>query len=67
MWKKNPFPAISDAAYRKHAEGDQATDIGNMHKNLVKIARGLGDILADRQTDRRTHHNTLQPLSRAKS
>jgi len=29
-------------------------DMSNMHKNLVKIARGFGDILADRQTHRQT-------------
>jgi len=53
MGKKNPFPATDDAAYRKHAEGDRATDIGNMHKNLAKIARGLPEISSrtDRHTD----------------
>jgi len=39
-------------------------DIGNMHKNLVKIARGFGDILSGRQTH--SSHNTSQPLSQAK-
>jgi len=34
-------------------EKDRATDIGNMHKNLVKIARVLPEISCrtDRQTD----------------
>jgi len=29
-----------------------------MHKNLVKIAHGSGDILADRQTDNTTYFST---------
>jgi len=39
-------------------------DIGNVHKNLVKIARVVPGISSrtDRHTDRHTHHNTLQPL-----
>jgi len=36
------------------SEEDPATDIGNMLKNLVKIARVVF-ILADRQTDRQTY------------
>jgi len=37
------------------AEEDQATDIGNTPKKLVKIARVIPvDILADRQTDTQT-------------
>jgi len=53
-------------------EEDRATDIRNMHKKLVKIARacGSGDILADRQTDTQAYssqiHNTSKPLPRAK-
>jgi len=35
-------------------EEDKATAIGNMHKKLVKIARGSGEMLADRQTDTQT-------------
>jgi len=37
-------------------EEDRATDMGSMHRNLVKIgcACGSGDILADRQTDTQT-------------
>jgi len=42
------------------SEEDRATDTGNMHKNLVKIARvhGSGDILAGGQTDRQTDPQT---------
>jgi len=37
--------------------------IGNMHKTFGKdYACGSKDILADRQTHRRTHHNTTQSL-----
>jgi len=49
-----PFPPIGDAAYRQHAGGGQATDIGNMHKKFGKDRMcGSGDIL--RQTDRQTY------------
>jgi len=51
--------------------------IGNMHKKLVKIARVVPEISCrthrhrerdtHTQTDRRTHDNTSQPLSRAKA
>jgi len=65
--EENRFPAIGDAAYRQRAEEYRATAIGNMHKKFGKDrACGSGDILSDRHTDRRTHHNTSQPLSRAK-
>jgi len=51
-------------------EEDRATDIGNMHKKLVKIVRVVPEMLVDRETDRHTdrhtHHNTSQPLPRAK-
>ena len=48
---------------------DPATDTGNMHKKLVKIARVFPEIhvsvgQTDPETD--THHNTSQPLPRAK-
>jgi len=38
-------------------EEDRATAIGNMHKNLLKIARGVPEISCrtDRQTHRQTH------------
>ena len=35
-------------------EEDRPTDIGNMHKNVIKIARVVPEILADRQTQRQT-------------
>ena len=41
-------------------EEDQATAIGNMHKNLVKIARVVPEISSqtDRQTDKQTDTHT---------
>ena len=68
-----PYPPdnhhISDDVYLREGvpEADRATAIGNMHKNLVKIANGVPEISSrtdgqtDRDTDRCTHHNTLQP------
>jgi len=48
-------------------EKDRATDIGNTYSKFGKDrAFGSGDILADTETDRHTHHNTSQPLPRAK-
>jgi len=43
---------------------DRATAIGNMHKNLLKIARVIPEISSrtDRQTDTHVDHNTWQPL-----
>jgi len=48
------FPPTGDAAYRQHAREDRATDIGNTHKKLVKIARVIPEIFSqtDRHTDR---------------
>jgi len=44
-----------------------STDIGNMHKKFGNDrAYGSGDILSDRRADKPSHHNTLQPLPRAK-
>ena len=39
------------------SEEDRATDTGNMHKNLVRIARMVVEISSwtDRQTDTHTH------------
>jgi len=38
---------------------DRATSIGNMHKKFGKDrACGSGDMLVDRKTHRRAHHNT---------
>jgi len=49
------------------SEEDRATAIGNMHRKIGKNhAYGSRDILADRQTDRRAHHNTSPPLPRTK-
>jgi len=41
-------------------EEDRATDIGNRHKNLVKIARVVPEIYlrTDRNADRQTHRQT---------
>jgi len=59
---------MGDAAYHKHARGGLSHDIGKMHKKLVKIARVVLEIFTwtDAQTDRHTHHNTLQLHPRAK-
>jgi len=44
-------------------EEDRAMDMGNIHKKFGKDRTwGSGDILLDTETDRCTHHNTLQPL-----
>jgi len=55
-------------------EEDRATAIGNMYKNFVKIARAVPEISSrtDRHAHTHTHkhtdnhHNTSQPLPRAK-
>jgi len=45
------------------SEEDRATDIGNMHKKFGKDrVWHSGAILLDRQTHKRTHHNSLQSL-----
>jgi len=69
--QENPFPAISDAAYRKHVGGEPSHGHRQHAQKFAKDrACGSGDILEDRQTDRqtdkRTHRSTLQQLSRAK-
>ena len=64
-----PFPPIGDAAYHQHAGGPSHRHRQHAQKFGKDRARGSGDILADRHTDRHTqftHHNTLQPLPRAK-
>jgi len=48
-----PFPPIGNAAYHQHAGKGQATDIGNMHKKLVKIVRVVPEISS--RTDRHRH------------
>jgi len=53
--EEKPFPAIGDAAYHQDAGGgpSHGHTVGNMHKTFSKgRARGSGDILADKQTDR---------------
>jgi len=48
-------------------EEERATAIGNIHRKIGKDCTcGSGDILADRHTQRRAHHNTLPPLPWAK-
>ena len=69
--EENPSPAIGDAAYRQSAGGAPSHGHGQHAQKFGKDrAWGSGDILWDRQThrhtDRRTHHSTSQPLSRAK-
>jgi len=54
---RDPLPADTrcglSSTFVNVPEEDRATDIGNMHKNLVKIARVVPEnILADRQTHR---------------
>jgi len=44
------------------SEEDRATDVGNMHKNLVKIARVVPEI--SWQTDRQTHRQTIITILR---
>jgi len=52
-------------------EEDRATAIGNMRKNLLKMARGLPEISCrtdretDRQTDRQTHSSQYFPTAPA--
>jgi len=54
------------------SEENRATDTGNMHKKLVKIAHVVLEISSrtdrqtDRPTDRHAHRNTSQSLPRAK-
>jgi len=55
MGKKTPEIASSPWACVTLPEEDWATAIGNMHKNLVKIACGVRDICS--RTDRQTHTN----------
>ena len=68
---RHPFPPIGDAAYREHARGGPSHGHKQHAQKIGKDrACGSADILADRQThrqtDRRTHHNTSEPLPRAK-
>jgi len=53
MGRKTPKIASSPWDFVTLPEDEKATDIGNMHKNLVKIVRVALEIswLGDRQTD----------------
>jgi len=59
---RHRFPPIGDAVYRQHAGGDRATDIGNKHKNLIKIARVVPEISS--RTDRQTQTDILITILR---
>jgi len=63
-----PFPPIGDVAYRQHAGGGPSHGHRQHPQKLVKIARVVPEISSrtDRHTDKHTHHNTSQPLPRAK-
>jgi len=61
MGEQDPFPAMGDVAYRQHAGG------GPSHKHRQRAqkfgknrARGSGDIIADRQTDKHRHTYSSQ-------
>jgi len=55
-----PFPPTGDAAYRQHAGGGTSHGYRQQAQKFSKDpACGSGDILADRQTDRHTHHNSV--------
>ena len=67
MGKQNPQNCSFPSGFHHPAEEDRATATGNMHRQIGKDrACGFGDILVDRQTDRRSHHNTSPPLPWAK-
>jgi len=58
--EENPYPAIGDAAYCKHAGGGASHGHRQYaQKNLVKIVRVVPEISrrTERQIDRRTHYN----------
>jgi len=55
--EENPFPAIGDVAYLKHAGGGPSH--GHRH-HAQKFGKDRACDSGDGQTDRRTHHNTLQ-------
>jgi len=54
--EENPFPAIGDAAYRKHVGGEPSHG-HRQHAQKICEDRACGstDILSDRQTDRQTY------------
>jgi len=67
MGKKTPKTASSPWNFITLLEEDRATAIGNMHRKIGKDhARGSQNILSNRQTERRAHHNTSSLLPQAK-
>ena len=59
--KENPFLAIGDAAYRKHAEGGPSHGHRQHAQKIGKNrACGSGDILADRHTYIHTDRHTVR-------
>jgi len=61
QWGRNPQNCPFPWDFVTLPEEDRATAIGNMHKNLVNIARVVPEIqgiLAVRQTDSHTHTQT---------
>jgi len=66
MGKKNPKTASSPWDFDILPEEDQATAIGNMHKNLVKMARVVAYRRYSRaQTDRHTQTCSSQYFATA--
>jgi len=71
QWGKKPQNVPSSRDFVTPPEEDQTTAIGNMYKTFGKDrACGLGDMLADRQTDAhiyviRAQYNASPPLLRA--
>ena len=66
-----PFPPTGDAAYRQHAgrgpsDGHRQYAYKFGKDRACDVAEILADRQTDRQTDKHTHHNTSQPLPRAK-
>jgi len=53
QWERKP-PKLPFPLGWHPPEEDRATVIGSMRKNGKDHARGLGDMLADRQTDTQT-------------
>jgi len=65
--KKTSKIALSPWDFVTPPEEDHAMAIGNMHKNLVKIARVVREICARWQTDRHTHTDALMTILRHRS
>jgi len=60
--KESPFPATAMRPTVNVPEKDRATNIGNMHKKLVKIARVVPGISS--RTDRQRHRHTARQTHR---